>query len=110
MCEEIRSKISVGIPLVEMMLRIKMKQIRSTLLSHGKGIEELITIPLVDRTIPGVDLKKVEEKEEDVTGPERKDSEVTLEAETGLGINLRAEDDSEEEELFPFRNRAGGET
>ena len=38
-----------------------------------------------------------------------KDSEVTLEAETDLGINLRAEDDSEEEELFPFLNRAGGE-
>ena len=64
----------------------------------------------MDRTIPGVDLEKVEDMEEDVTGPEMKDSEVALEAETGLGINLRAEDDSEEEELFHFRNRAGGET
>ena len=59
------AEVYVGILLVDMMLRIQMKQIRSILLSHGKGIEELITIPVVDRTIPGVDLEKVEEKEED---------------------------------------------
>ena len=50
----------------------------------------------MDRTIPGVDLEKVEDMEEDVTGPEMKDSEVTLEAETGLGINLRAVSFSEQ--------------